>query len=102
LKPLLDGVEDARGAGDVALGGANPVLRGEHLEIGIGDAGQRRQRDHVAIEAVGDGRLLRRLRGVAVLAPEIEFVAGAERGRIVDDLAAAMVRPLALEPEVRE
>ena len=72
------------------LGGAKPVLRGEHLEIGIGDAGQRGQRNHIAIEAVGDGGFLGGLRGVAVLAPEIEFIAGAERCRIVDDLASAI------------
>ena len=71
-------------------GGADPVLRRQHLEIGVGDAGQRGQRHHVAIEAVGDGGLLRRLRGIAVLAPEIELVARAERGLIVDDLAAAI------------
>ncbi len=87
---LLDGVEDALGAGDVALRGANPVLRGQHLEIGVGDRRQRRQRDDVAIEAVGDRGLFRRLRGVAVLAPEIELVAGAQRGRVIDHLAAAI------------
>ena len=74
----------------LCCGGANPVLRGQHLEIGIGDAGQRRQRHHVAIEAVGDGGLLRGLRRVAVLSPEIELIAGAERGRIVDDLSPAI------------
>ncbi len=93
LKPLLDRLENARRAGDVVLGGAKPVLRGQHLEIGIGDAGQRGERDHVAIEAVGDRGFLRGLRGVAVLAPEIEFIAGAERGRIVDDLASAIGQP---------
>ena len=72
------------------LRGAKPVLRGQHLEIGVGDRRQRGQRDDVAIEAVGDRGLFRRLRGVAVLAPEIELVAGAERGRIVDHLAAAI------------
>ena len=77
-------------AGDVAFGGANPVLRRQHLEIGIGDADQRGQRHHVAIEPGGDGDFLRRLRGVAVLAPEIELVAGAERGLVVDDFAAAI------------
>ena len=87
---LLDGIEDALGAGDVALRGAKPVLRGQHLEIGVGDRRQRGQRDDVAIEAVGDRGLFGRLRGVAVLAPEVELVAGAERGRIVDDLAAAI------------
>ena len=89
-QPLLDRVEDARGAGDVALRDAQAVLRGQHLEIGVGDAGQRGQRHHVAIEAAGDRGLFRGQRGVAVLAPEIDFVAGAERGRIVDDLAAAI------------
>ena len=55
------------------LRGAKPVLRGQHLEIGVGDGGQRGQRDDVAIEAVGDRGLFRGLRGVAVLAPEIEL-----------------------------
>ena len=90
LKRSRDGVEDALGAGDVLLRGPKPVLRGQHLEIGVGDRRQRRQRDDVAIEAVGDRGLFRRLRGVAVLAPEIQLVAGAERGRIVDHLAAAI------------
>ena len=67
-----------------------PVLRGQHLEIGVGDRRQRRQRDDVAIEAAGDRGLFRRLGGVAVLAPEIQLVAGAERGRIIDHLAAAI------------
>ena len=90
LKRSLDGVEDALGAGDVLLRGAKPVLRGQHLEIGVGDRRQRGQRDDVAVETVGDRGLFRRLRGVAVLAPEIELVAGAERGRIVDHFAAAI------------
>ena len=72
------------------LRGAKPVLRGQHLEIGVGDRRQRGQRDDVAVETVGDRGLFRRLRGVAVLAPEIQLVAGAERGRIVDHLAAAI------------
>ena len=54
VQPLLDGVEDARGAGDIALGGAQPVLRSQHLEIGIGDADHRGQRHHVAVEPAGD------------------------------------------------
>jgi len=71
------------------VGGANPVLRGEHLKIGVGHGGQRGQRHHVAVEAVGDRGFLRRLRGVAILAPEIKFITGAERGRVIDHLAAA-------------
>ncbi len=98
LQALLDGVEDALRAGDVALGGPNPVLRRQHLEIGVGDADQRGERHHVAIEAGGDRGLLRRLRGVAVLAPEIELVAGAERGLVVDDFAAAIGQPAGTGP----
>ncbi len=90
LEPLPDRLEDARGAGDIAFGGANPVLRGEHLEISVGDTGQRRQRNHIAIETVGGRGLFGGLQRVAVLAPEIELIAGAERGRIVDDLASAI------------
>ncbi len=90
FEALLDSLEDARCAGDIAFGGAYSVLRGEHLEIGVGDGGQRGQRHHVAIETVRDGRLLRRLRGLAVLAPKIELIAGAQRSRIVDDLASAI------------
>ncbi len=88
FEPLLDRLEDACRAGDVLLGGANPVLRGEHLKIGIGDAGEGGKRNHIAIETIRDRRFLCRLCGIAVLAPEIEFIAGAERGRIVDDLAS--------------
>ena len=89
FEALLDRFENAARTGDIALGSMDPVLRGEYLEIGIGDAGERRQRYHIAIEAIRDRGFLRRLRRVAVLAPEIEFIAGAERGRIVDDLAPA-------------
>ena len=49
LQSLLDGVEDARRAGDVALRGSNPVLRGQYLEIGSGDACECGERDDIAI-----------------------------------------------------
>ena len=79
LAALADGIENALRAGDITLGGAQAVLRGQHLEIGIGDGCECRQRDGVAVEPVGVGGLLRRLQRVAVLAPEIELIAGAER-----------------------
>jgi len=53
------------------------------------DRRQRRQRGYVAIEAVGGRGLLGGLRGVAILAPEIEDIAGAQSGVEVDRLASA-------------
>ena len=90
FEPLPNRLEDTRSAGDVALGGANPVLRGQHLKIGVGDAGQCGKRYDIAIEAVSDRDFLRGLQGVAVLAPEIEFITGAQGCLVVDDLAAAI------------
>ncbi len=78
FQPLLDGIKNPRRARDIALGGTKPVLRGKHLKIGSGDAGEGGQRNDIAIEAGGDGGFLRRLQGIAVLAPKIEFIAGAE------------------------
>ncbi len=54
LQPLLDQVEHARGAGEVFARDAQPVLRGQHLEIGVGGRNHGGQRDHLAIEAAGD------------------------------------------------
>ena len=79
IKARLDGIENPHRAGDVALGGANAVLRGEHLEIGVCDAGERRERDDIAIETGRGGGFVGGERSVAVLAPEIDLVAGAER-----------------------
>ena len=72
-QPLFDRIQDTLSAGDVALGDANPVLCGKDLKIGIRDAGERRQRDHIAIKAARGRRLLRGQRGIAVFAPEIDF-----------------------------
>ena len=89
VQSLLEGIVDALGAGDVVVGDANAILRGKHLEIGIGDADQRRQRDHVAVEAAGDCGLVRGERRVAVLAPEVDLVARAKRhGEGVDGASA--------------
>ena len=73
FQSLLDRIQDTRGHWRCSLGGANPVLRGKHLEISIGDAGQRRQSDHVAVETIRGRSLFCGQRGIAVLAPEIEL-----------------------------
>lgn len=86
---LLDGVEDSLRAGDIALGGADAVLRGQDLEIGIGDGGQRRQRDGLTIEPAGIRRFLGGQRRIAVLAPEIQLIACRQRGGEIRHLAAA-------------
>ena len=57
---------------------AQPVLRVQHLEIGVQHRGDGGDFDHVAIEAAGVGEQPRGLRGVLVLAPEIDLVAGVQ------------------------
>ena len=89
LEARPDGVENSRRAGDVAAGGAQPVLRCQNLEIRIGNGSERGQRDHIAVETICRGGFLGRQRGIAVLAPEIDFISRAERGRVVDHFAAA-------------
>ena len=54
-----------------------PVLRRQHLEIGIGGGDHGGQADHLAVVAAGDRGFLGRAQGGAVLAPEVDFVAGA-------------------------
>ena len=67
----------------------------EHQEIGVADRCDGRKHDHLLVEAGGDGGLLRGARGGAVLAPEIDLVAGVERGLEHVALRAAR-RPHAL------
>ncbi len=76
--PLPDQGEHAARGLDVLVRDPQPVLRCQHQEIGGRDADDGADRDHVAVEARGDGVLLRGARGRAVLAPEIDLVAGGE------------------------
>ena len=48
------------------------------------------KRDHIAIESAGVRRLLCSLQCVAILAPEVELITGAERRRIVDDFTTTI------------
>lgn len=66
-QPLLNGIEDATGAGDIAFGGPDTILRSEHLEIGVGDTGQRRQGDNIAIKSVRRRGLFGGKRSIAIL-----------------------------------
>lgn len=54
VQPLLYGVQDALGAGDIVIRNAQAVLRGQYLKIGIRSAGKRRQCHYVAIETAGN------------------------------------------------
>jgi len=82
VEALLDEIEYARGGCKVAARDVEPVLRSQYQKIRIGDADDRGQRDHLAIEAAGNRKLFGgALRG-AVLAPEVDLVAGAERGAV--------------------
>ena len=62
-------------ASRLRAGDAQLVLRGQHLEIGVGDGDDGRQRDDLAIVARGRRVLLRGMQRRAVLAPEVEHVA---------------------------
>ena len=97
LEPLLDQGEHAVGGVEVLLRDAQPVLRGEHVEIGGAHARDGREDDHLLVEAADDGGLLRRARGGAVLAPEIDLVAGVER-----HLEQAAVRSAGIAEALRE
>ncbi len=68
-----------------------PVLRGQHLEIGIGDGDHGGQAHHLAVEAARDRKLFGVAQRGAVLAPEVDLVAGVERRRQIvgDDVAGA-------------
>ena len=78
-RPLLDQREHAVGGSDVLARDAQPVLRGQHLEIGGADARDRGEDDDFLVEAGGDRDFLRGARCGAVLAPEIDLVGGIER-----------------------
>ena len=67
------------GGGEVVARDAQAILRREHQEIGVGDADDGGERHHLAIEAAGDRELLGGAQRGAVLAPEVDLVAGAER-----------------------
>ena len=78
LEPHLDRLVNLVGDPDVFTRDAQPVLRVQHLEIGVQHRGDGGDFDHVAIEAAGVGEQPRGLRGVLVLAPEIDLVAGVQ------------------------
>ena len=80
FKPLLDEIENPAGRLDVALIDPQPILGREHLEIGIADRRHGRKHDHLLVETAGNGSFLCRTRESPVLAPEIDLVAGVERG----------------------
>src|SRR5215472_1764664 len=75
LLTLPDQVEDATGGAEILARDAQPVLRVEHVEIGVGDGDQRGERDHLLGVAGGDRGLDLGEQRRAVLAPEIERVA---------------------------
>ena len=87
LAAILHRIEDALGARDVLLGGTQPVLRGQHVEIGGRHRRQGGQRSDIAIEAIGGCGLFRSLKRIAVAAPEVELIGGAQRSVVVGDLA---------------
>ena len=78
LDPHLDRAEHLVGDPDVFMRDAQPVLRVQHLKIGVQHRGDGGDFDHVAIEAAGVGEQPRGLRGVLVLAPEIDLVTGVQ------------------------
>ena len=75
---LLDKCQDALGGGEVAPRDAQLVLRGQHLEVGVGDGDQRRQRHHLAVIADDRRAFLGCIQRSAVLAPEVDHVARGE------------------------
>jgi len=77
---LFDEIEDALGCCQVLAGDAQLVLRGENLEIGIGDGDHRRQCDNLAIISRDRRVFLRRIERRAILAPEVEHVARGQSG----------------------
>ena len=81
-KRCLIRLNTRRGGGEIVARDAQPVVRGEHLEIGIGDADDRGERHHLAVEAARDRGLLGGAQRRAVLAPEVDLVARAERGAV--------------------
>ena len=80
LEPLLDQVENPVGGVEILARDPQPVLRREHLEIGVANCGDGGQNDDFLVEAAGDRGLLRGSGRSTILAPEINFVAGVERG----------------------
>jgi hypothetical protein len=72
---------NAVGRIEIVARDAQPVLRREHLEIRRADAHDGGEDHHLLVEAAGDRILFGCARGRAVLAPEVDLVAGVERGR---------------------
>jgi hypothetical protein len=64
----------------ISVSDPQPVLRRQHEEIGVADRCDGRKHDHFLVEAGGNRGLLGGTGGGAVLAPEIDLVAGVERG----------------------
>ena len=93
VETLLDQVVDARGGGQVVARDAKAILRLEHQEIGVGHADDGGERHDLAIEPAGDGKLFGRAQRRAVLAPEVDLVAGAERGAVGRRVRTAAAAP---------
>src|SRR5207244_11335441 len=74
-----EGETDAGGV-RVSARDLQPVVGREALERGVGNCGDGRQNDDFLVEAAGDRGLLRGSGRSTILAPEINFVAGVERG----------------------
>jgi hypothetical protein len=79
LQALAYQLEHARRAGNVLPCDLKPVLRRQHLEISVRCGDHGRERDHFAVKSGRDRGLLGRPHRGAVLAPEVDLVAGAKR-----------------------
>jgi hypothetical protein len=73
---------------------AKALLQRKYLKVGIGHRCGQRHRDGIAVEGARGRQRLRRLRGSAVLAPEVDLV-GREAERILG-ARRLQVRPLAI------
>src|SRR6185369_3277557 len=95
LQPLLDQIEHSRRTGEVLACDAEPILRGQHLEIGIGDSHDGTKAYNLAVIAAGNGGLLGSAESGAVFAPKIDLVVShAKRSsQIVVDDGDARTRP---------
>jgi hypothetical protein len=88
-EPLLDQLEHVGRVLHVLACDTQAILRREHLKICIGCAHHGGERNHFAVEAAGDRRFFRGAQRRAVLAPEVNLVAGVERAGQQISLGAA-------------
>src|SRR4029079_6496404 len=86
VEALLDQVVDAGRCGPVGACDAQAIARLEHQEIGIGDADDRAERHHLAIETARDRKLFGGTHRAAVLARKLYLVPRAERCGVRDAL----------------